>query len=95
VTFGVERKGISSRENNKADPWSQGKKEHEWTSLAVQGLKTCLPAQGAWVQALVWGDSTSRRTTKPVHQSVELQLQNPRATTTEAHVPCNKRSHHN
>ena len=46
VTVGVEGKGISGRENSKADPWSQKKKEHKWTSLAVQWLKICLPAQG-------------------------------------------------
>ena len=66
VTFGVEGKGLSGRENNKADLSSQKRKEHKWTSLVVQGLKICLQHRGAWVRSLVWEDSTCRRATKPV-----------------------------
>ena len=34
-------------------------------SLVAQWLRICLPMQRAWVQSLLWEDSTCVRTTKP------------------------------
>ena len=35
-------------------------------SLVAQWLRVCLPMQGTWVRALVWGDPTCRGVTGPV-----------------------------
>lgn len=57
VTFGVEGKGLSGRENNKADQLSQ--KERSTNGLPRgQGLKSASNT-GAWVHSLVWEDSTN------------------------------------
>ena len=39
------------------------------TSLVVQWLRIRLPMQGIWVRALVRGDPTCRRATKPVRHN--------------------------
>ena len=40
-----------------------------WTSLVVQWLRIHLPRQEAWIQSLVWEDSTCCGADKPMHHS--------------------------
>ena len=42
------------------------KRGASWASLVAQRLRICLPMQGTRVRALVWGDPTCRRATRPV-----------------------------
>ena len=77
------------------------------TSLVVQWLRTHLPMQGTWVQALVWEDPTCCGATKPMRHSYWACALEPTSHSCWAHalhllkstrlepVLCNKRSHHN
>ena len=55
----------------------------EGTSLVAQWLRTRLPMQGTWVQALVWEDPTCRRATKPVCHNYRACALEPASHNTE------------
>ena len=72
------------------------------TPLVVQWLRIHPPMKGTWVRSLVRELLTCQGATKPMHHNYWVpcsrarkpQLLSPRAETTEALLPRNKRSHH-
>ena len=72
-----------------------------WTSLVVKWIEIHLPVKWAWVQSLVWGDSTCCAATKAqTPQLLELGCsrnheRHRRSSMCLEPVLCNRRSHCN